>query len=310
MNSDEYYKLKIDALSYEISKYRRAIAESGFDYYDINLDTGEAMQSVVIGKSLGLQPKEYNTIEKISALFHPDDYKKNIREVKRIIEGEIDRFDLQSRVYKKDGSLVWLQYSGTLSYHPSTNDKHLVGLLRDITQEKANIESLKYLADYDGLTHAYNRRSGLLKLEKDVETFESVRIIYIDIDKFKYVNDTYGHFIGDQTLQEFSKKLNKYMPKSTYLIRLGGDEFLCVILNQSEKVIKESTHNLISNPVIFGNQKNDILHFSYGIVSFDQNKHKTVDAFIRDADEQMYIFKKAESCRHILTKRKHELSKI
>jgi hypothetical protein len=53
VNSDEYYKHKIDVLSYEISKYRRAIEESGFDYYDINLDTGEAMQSVVIEKSLG-----------------------------------------------------------------------------------------------------------------------------------------------------------------------------------------------------------------------------------------------------------------
>ena len=293
MKTDKHCEQKIDALSYEISQYRKAIIDSGFDYYDFNLDTGEAKLHSIIGKSLGLEPEAYNTIEKIITLFHPDDLKKNIKEVDRMLKGEIDRFDLQSRICKKDGCFLWLQYSGTLSYHPSTNEKHLVGLLRDITQEKANIECLKYLADYDGLTHAYNRRSGLLKLENDVKAFKSVTIIYIDIDKFKYINDTYGHSIGDQTLQAFCKKLNSYMPESTYLIRLGGDEFLCVLLNQSEKVIKEAMDHLMSDPLVYGKQPKDVLFFSYGIVRFNKRMHENVDAFIRDADEQMYDYKNA-----------------
>lgn len=292
VKSDKEYEKIIDALTYEINKYKKAINDSGLDYYDFNLETGEAEQSFVIGKSLGREPEEYDTMEKRAAQFNPDDLKRNYKEVDRVVNGEIDMFDLQSRVYKKDGSQVWLQHSGTLSCHPVTNEKHLVGLLRDITQEKANIDCLKYLADFDGLTRAYNRRSGLLKLESDVEAFESVTIIYIDIDKFKYINDTYGHTVGDQTLKAFCKKLYEVMPESTYLIRLGGDEFLCVVLNQSEKVVRETVNNLISNPVIYGNQPKDILFFSYGIVPFDQNKHINVDEFIRDADEQMYIFKK------------------
>jgi len=289
---DEEYERKIDELTYEINKYKKAITDSGLDYYDFNLDTGEAEQSFVIGKTLGLQPEEYDTIEKRRAQFHPDDLIRNYKEIDRIVNGEIEQFDIQSRLYKKDGSLLWLQHSGTLSYHPLTNEKHLVGLLRDITQEKANIESLKYLADYDGLTSAYNRRSGLLKLESDVEAFETVAIIYIDIDKFKYINDTYGHSVGDQILKAFCKKINGSMPESSYLIRLGGDEFLCVILDQPETIVKETVDKLIRDPLVYGNQTNDILHFSYGIVCFDRNKHQNVDEFIHDADEQMYIFKK------------------
>ncbi len=170
MKSDKEYEQKIVELTYEINKYKKAITDSGLDYYDFNLNTGEAEESFIIGKSLGLQPEEYDTIEKRRDQFHhTDDLKRNYEEIDRIVKGEIDQFDIQSRLYKKDGSLLWLQHSGTLSCHPVTNEKHLVGLLRDITQEKANIESLKYLADYDGLTSAYNRRSGLAKLESDVE---------------------------------------------------------------------------------------------------------------------------------------------
>lgn len=292
MKTDEEYKQIIIALTYEINKYKKAINDSGLDYYDFNLDTGEAEQSFVIGKSLGREPEEYDTMEKRAAQFNPDDLERNRMEVDRVAKGEIDQFDLQSRVYKKDGTQVWLQHSGTLSCHPITNEKHLVGLLRDITKEKANIDSLKCLADFDGLTHAYNRRSGLLKLESDVQSFETVTIIYIDIDKFKHINDTYGHAVGDQALKAFCTSINETMPKSTYLIRLGGDEFLCVLLNQSKTVVRENLDRLISNPVNYGNHPKDILFFSYGIVHFDQNRHENVDELIRDADEQMYIFKK------------------
>lgn len=293
MKTDKEYEQEIIALTYEINKYKKAINDSGLDYYDFNLETGDAEQSFVIGKVLGREPEEYDTMEKRAAQFNSDDLERNRKEVDRVAKGEIDQFDLQSRVYKKDGSEVWLQHSGTLSCHPITNEKHLVGLLRDITQEKANIDSLKYLADFDGLTHAYNRRSGLLKLESDVKAVETVTIIYIDIDKFKYINDTYGHTVGDQTLKAFCTKLNETMPESTYLIRLGGDEFLCVLLNQSETVVRETLDHLISNPVNYGDQPEDILFFSYGIVPFDLKRHENVDEFIRDADEQMYIFKKS-----------------
>lgn len=293
MKTDKEYEQIINALTYEINKYKKAINDSGLDYYDFNLETGEAEESFVIGKSLGREPEEYDTMEKRAAQFNAEDLARNRKEVDRVAKGEIDQFDLQSRIYKKDGSEVWLQHSGTLSCHPVTNEKHLVGLLRDITQEKANIERLKYLADFDGLTHVYSRRSGLLKLESDVAAVESVTIIYIDIDKFKYINDTYGHAVGDRALKAFCTKLKETMPESTYLIRLGGDEFLCVLLNQSETVVSETLEHLMSNPVNYGNQPTDILFFSYGVVTFDKNSHENVDEFIRDADEQMYIFKKS-----------------
>ncbi len=285
------YEQQITELTYEINKYKKAITDSGLDYYDFNLDTGEAEQSFIIGKSLGLEPDEYDTIKKREAQFHPDDLKRNYEEIDRIVKGEISRFDVQSRLYRKDGSILWLQHSGALSRHPVTGEKHLVGILRDITREKANIESIQYLADYDGLSGAYNRRSGLEKLEGDVKICKTVTIIYIDINEFKYINDNYGHSTGDKALKMFCIKINELIPEESYLIRLGGDEFLCVLLNKSETDAKGFVAAFMRNPVIYGNDLEDKLFFSYGIATFDQGRHENVDEFVHDADKQMYTFK-------------------
>lgn len=241
---------------------------------------------------MGFQPDEYDTIEKRAAHFHPDDQKRNYEMINRIVKGDLIHFDLQSRLFCKDGSLLWLQHSGTLSCHPITNEKHLVGILRDITQEKSNIESLKYLADHDGMTSSFNRRSGLIKLQMDIEINETIAIIYIDIDDFKSINDNYGHSVGDQVLNSFCKITNDFLPEESYLIRMGGDEFLCVIVNQSIEDVKEIITAITRNPIMYGTQTEDKFFFSYGIVAFDPCKHNNVDEFIRDADEQMYLFKK------------------
>lgn len=293
MKAEKDYKRQILELTYEIDKYKKALIDSGFDYYDFNLQTGQAEQSFIIGESLGLQPDEYDTMEKRSTYFHPDDLKRNLEEINRTANGEIDKFDVQSRLFRKDGTILWLQHTGTISRHPVTGENHLVGILRDVTTEKANVDYIKYLADFDGLTGAYNSRSGLEKLKRYVNTYKTVTIIYIDLDEFKYINDNYGHQTGDNVLKEFCKKINACMPKESYLVRLGGDEFLCVISNQNMTETKEIVDKIISTPVIYGTDQQNMLFFSYGIATYDQEKHETLDFFIRDADEQMYRFKKS-----------------
>lgn len=292
MEYNDDFEREIANLAYEIEKYKKAINDSGLDYYDFNLETGDADQSFLIGKSLGLEPSEYDTIEKRSTHFHPDDRKRNYEEIGRVVRGEIDQFDVQSRLFKKDGGILWLQHSGTLSRHPVTGENHLVGLLRDITDEKLNLEKLEYLADYDGLTGTYNRRRGLIRLEQDIEKFESVTVVYTDIDKFKVINDSYGHSVGDQAIKMFCEKIRKSLPEDAYLIRLGGDEFLCVFLKQPVAAVNETLAAIIKDPIRYGDREEDLLFFSYGIVTFDRDRHDGVDEIIRDADEQMYLFKR------------------
>ena len=198
---------------------------------------------------------------------------------------------MQSRLIGKNGNVLWLQHTGVLCIDPITKEKHLVGIMRDITKEKTNIESLHYLANYDGLTNTLSRRSGMMKLESDVSRHDMVTVVYIDVDNFKHINDHYGHAAGDTVLKQLCKKIMEFMPEDSYLIRLGGDEFLCVILHQLPDAVDKMMENIKNSPIMYGNHADRTLSFSYGIVKFDRNIHKSADELIREADEQMYYFK-------------------
>jgi diguanylate cyclase (GGDEF)-like protein/PAS domain S-box-containing protein len=112
-------------------------------------------------------------------------------------------------------------------------------LIKDITDRKKTETELENLAFYDSLTGLRNRRSFHDLLEQSIETAnkkgEQLALLYMDLDKFKQVNDTLGHEIGDELLKQFSNKLVNNIRDNSVIGRLGGDEFLILL-----KDIKDS----------------------------------------------------------------------
>ncbi len=112
-------------------------------------------------------------------------------------------------------------------------------LADDISERKALMEHLKSMAEHDGLTGLYNRSYFQESLERLVEltrrTRQTSALFYIDLDHFKYVNDTMGHGAGDRLLMEISTILNKRARKSDLVARLGGDEFTVLLYNIPEE---------------------------------------------------------------------------
>ena len=112
-------------------------------------------------------------------------------------------------------------------------------LADDISERKALMEHLKSMAEHDGLTGLYNRSYFLESLGRLVEltrrTRQTSALFYIDLDHFKYVNDTMGHGAGDRLLMEISTILNKRARKSDLVARLGGDEFTVLLYNIPEE---------------------------------------------------------------------------
>lgn len=106
-------------------------------------------------------------------------------------------------------------------------------LLANIAERKAMMENLRHLAEHDSLTGLYNRAYFHEYLNKLVSTFQpdktSMALLYIDLDNFKYINDTLGHLAGDKLLIEVSELLNMRARRSDLVARLGGDEFVLLI---------------------------------------------------------------------------------
>ena len=115
------------------------------------------------------------------------------------------------------------------------------GLVADISERKAMVEHLKAMAEHDGLTGLYNRTYFQQELERVVERARrsgnlNCAILYIDLDNFKYVNDTLGHAAGDRLLMEVAGILHKRARKSDLIARFGGDEFTVLLYDTTPEL--------------------------------------------------------------------------
>ena len=120
-------------------------------------------------------------------------------------------------------------------------------LADDISERKAMMQHLKSMAEHDGLTGLYNRSYFQESLERLVEltkrSCQTSALFYIDLDHFKYVNDTMGHGAGDRLLKEISTILGKRARKSDLIARLGGDEFTVLLYNIPEDQVSGSAES-------------------------------------------------------------------
>ena len=154
--------------------------------------------------------------------------------------------------------------------------------------------TLEYQASYDEFTGVYNRRYGLEVLENSMKISRErdipLIIIYMDIDDLKHVNDSFGHLEGDRLIKGVVEKVKKNIRNSDFIIRMGGDEFIVGLFscnNINVEVFLERVNREI-NREIDGIEHMEKVSFSYGIVKYDENKHKGIEDLVQDADTIMY----------------------
>jgi len=170
-------------------------------------------------------------------------------------------------------------------------------ILLDITEQKKNEKRIIYLADHDALTGLYNRHRFQQELEKTVEYAgryqQTGALMFIDLDQFKYINDTLGHHTGDKFLKQAANRLSSGIRKVDILGRLGGDEFGIILPNTSRDNIKSIAEKLMRNLVegVSSTAGNETpVTASIGIVLFPDQGTKP-DSLLAMADAAMYSAK-------------------
>ncbi len=189
----------------------------------------------------------------------------------------------------------------------SSNNKLLECILIDINERKQHEEEIKYEADHDQLTGLKNRSSGVNCISQYLTTNTTCNgaILLIDLDRFKLINDTYGHAAGDKVLKEVSKRFIHATRPGDIIARLGGDEFLIGLCDISdtknlEKILKRIIRS-IAAPINLGNGVNDYVGASIGVVIVPPVAREIdVNTIIQQADSAMYKVKNAGRCGYCI----------
>lgn len=180
------------------------------------------------------------------------------------------------------------------------NLTNYVAIFTDLTKQKKAEETLRTLAHYDTLTGLPNRYSFNQKLEQAlVEAGKSnskVAVLFLDVDRFKFINDTLGHTIGDKLLHHISQRLEKCIFHEDIVSRLGGDEFTIILKKRFEQAtiieVIERVFESFKEPFVLDNH-DMFVSVSIGVSVFPQDGINS-EALIKNADIAMYKAKEEQ----------------
>ena len=231
----------------------------------------------------------------IDELVHPSSRQLAISELERLASGAVEVINGESRLLRKGGADVWVQ----ISFAPLgrvDGASELVVQVQDISDRKRHEGELRYLADHDPLTGLVNRRRFVEELGRMAASAYrhgvATALLVLDVDHFKYVNDTYGHGTGDDVLTAIARILEQRTRDTDVVGRLGGDEFGIILSHSSGRdahsVALSLLHELRDDRSTIVNDHAVSVTASIGLRAVERGDGLTADELIVEADIAMY----------------------
>ncbi len=294
---------------------------SAFDYAPIGIGLvspfGKWLKvNLALTKILGYSLEEFLATD-FQSMIHPDYLGDTLTKVHELLSGKNPNWQMEQRYIHKNGQTVWTSWSVSAASNTTSAQPNLIFQLQDITAKKSAEEKLQHEATHDALTGLPNRPVFMKKLGEALEKTKQlvgykVTVLFIDLDRFKYVNDSLGHLIGDELLKEIGVRLKDGMRPSDMVARLGGDEFTILFEGKvdTDEVsrIAERIQQKFDMPFnlrgheVYSSASIGILHAS--------EKHLTSEDVMRDADTAMYQAKRAGKARHeVFDEKMHRVAK-
>jgi diguanylate cyclase (GGDEF)-like protein/PAS domain S-box-containing protein len=280
--------------AFENNNSGMAITDFSGRLVDVNRSLCE-MLGYARDELLGRHPNEFT---------HPEDWPITVEMLRRLTLGEVEHVNYLLRYAHKDGRVLFGETSTACIRDDAGIPEIFIASVRDVTEERSLIAQLEHDALYDSLTGLANRALFEDRLARARENAErhgwSNALFLLDLDDFKEVNDTFGHFVGDELLVEIARRLEQVTRASDTLCRFGGDEFLYLAegINDSFEEIAERLLSVVAEPfMIAGTRLSQ--HVSIGVVDRDFNDMND-EELLRNVDTAMYEAKRQGKGRYVL----------
>jgi diguanylate cyclase (GGDEF)-like protein/PAS domain S-box-containing protein len=239
------------------------------------------------------------------AITHEDDLGDMMSQIGKLLEGELSTYQMELRYRHKRGQIVWILLSVTMIRDSLTASVNLIFQSQDITDRKRAEERLLHEAFHDGLTGLPNRALFMDHLKLSVERGKRredrlFAVLFLDLDRFKIINDSLGHMVGDQLLVGIARRLEICLRPGDTVARLGGDEFT-VLLEDLASVteaidVAQRLQRALALPFnLNGHEVFTTVSIGIALSSTGYDRPEEV---LRDADTAMYRAKMLGKARH------------
>ena len=281
-------------------------ANDGLWHWDLSAD--RAHFSLRWRELLGLahEPLEDSIAEWLDRV-HPEDRERVQSELRAHLDGSTPLYECEHRLQHHGGAWRWMLCRGRVSRAADGRARQFAGSLSDVTHRRQAEEQLAHRSFYDTLTELPNRalfhdrlRHALRRAARRADYVFAV--LLLDLDRFKVINESLGHFAGDRLLVMIARRLELSLRPGDSVARLGGDEFAILLddIRDASDAIKvaDRVHGELSAPFNIGGQEL-FISSSIGIATSLTGYQRPEDV-LRDADTAMYRAKASGRARHAL----------
>ncbi|MCG2578622.1 EAL domain-containing protein [Dechloromonas sp. XY25] len=286
----------LHALQESEKRLTLAMEAAGLGFWDIDLRTDFVTCNDRLLALLGYRPGDIAPrLEAWENLTHPDDLLPTRLAFERHLRGETSGFRAECRLLAKPGRWRWVLAQGEVVERDLGGEPlRVIGVVEDIDERKAVEDRIRQVLQHDPLTELPNRSLLYELAERELASARRSRkacaFLFVDLDRFKPINDTYGHDVGDAVLREVARRLSGCVRAEDTVGRLGGDEFLAVVshIGGVEDAATATRHILdrLGQPYHTDGLALTVLP-SIGISLFPQDGD-SVEDLIKNADTAMY----------------------
>ena len=298
--------------------YSLAIQVSNDGLWDWDLTTNKIVYSPRWKEMLGLDADKISDLpDEWLGRIHPEDRDRVGALIDAYLDGTTSNFEIEYRIRHFSDYYLWMLAKGLTIRSSSGKATRFAGSQTDITERKSHEEQMIHDALHDSLTSIPNRtllldriRQSLVRRKRYPET--SFAVIFIDLDRFRLVNESLVHIHGDELLKLISERLKESIPIGDTVARLGGDEFSVLIqdivcVKDAENIAKD-IQDTFSKPFSLGD-KEVFASASMGIAHSD-NDYKMPEEILRDSELAMYRAKRDGKAQSIIFEKRFRQSTL